>query len=305
MAVRRLSMLPRSPEWFAFRARYLTASQVPAAAGLDPYMTALELYLEKTGVVVTDADNTMTRRGRHMESVGISLLMEENPDWEIRYPLNMVFADDALGLSATPDAVGITDQPGLTNIQIKVVAKPEFERRWNGRPPEGVEIQTLTEAMLMDVQQSLVVAVVVDAYSLDIHSFPVPRHEAAEARVKAIAAEFHDNLRTGRRPPADYGRDAKTLAKLYPVSVPEPVLDLTGDNRLPDRLARRFELKQVIDVAQTEVDDIDTEIRDKLGEAERAVVPGWKLTLKTEHRKERMVAATSFRRLRVTKEKAA
>ena len=128
----------------------------------------------------------------------------------------------------------------------------------------------------------------------------MPRHARAEARIVAIAKKFWADIEAGIKPPADYGRDADTVAALWPQSEPEPVLDLTGDNRLPDLLAMRAVLKGEADGIEKQIKTIDTEIKDKLGPHELAMLPGWKLSWKTHHRKEAVTAAYDYRPLVVT-----
>lgn len=303
--IERYTVSGRSPEWLSLRQGDLTASNVGTAIGLDPFKTPLMLYAEKAGLLMADADNQMMRRGRWLEPAVVAAIREQNPDWDIRYPLNVYLRDPELRLGATPDAIAETDLPGLTNLQLKVIAKPEFERRWGDGVPLNYILQTLTEAMLMEAKQSKLAALVIDTFSAELFLFDIPRHAGAEERIRQIARDFWDNMKNDRRPVADYQRDAETLAQIFPVSVPEPVIDLTGDNLLPDRLEARAKLKDSISAAEAEVSAIDTEIKDKLGEAERATLPGWKISLKTQHRREVVLAATSFRRLRVTREKEA
>lgn len=307
MTVERYAVTDRD-SWLAMRAQDLTASDVGAAAGLDPYKSPLALYAEKTGMLLPQADNNAMRRGRWLEAAVLSAIREENPDWDVR-PAKVYLRDPALRLGATPDAVAQTHQPGLTNIQCKVVNRPAYERDWAKGPPLGYQLQTLTEGMLLDAQRSLVAALVIDTYTADLYLHPVPRHEAAEARVRAMATQFWENVAAGTPPPADYQRDAETVAAMFPTSVPEPVLDLTGDNRLAVLLEERAGFKGSLAKFEKAVAAIDTEIKAKLGEAERATLPGWKLSWKTEKRPAYNVAASERRVLRVTeieeKERAA
>lgn len=292
--------IPQGERLHHLRGQDMTASDLGALAGVDPYKTPLQLYAEKTGQLPGPPDNVMMRRGRWLEPAVIEAIREEHPDWEVRR-LKTYFRDPALRIGATPDSIIQTDEPGLTNCQLKVVAAPEFARHWSDDPPMRYILQTLCEGMLMDVERSLLAALVISTYSADLHLFAVSRHASAERRIRTLVEQFWDNVASGRRPAADYGRDAATLAAIYPQSVPEPVLDLTGDNLLPERLNERLMLKTGIGVMEERVSEIDTEIRDKLGEAERADLPGWKLSLKTQHRKEHVVPATSYRVLRVTR----
>ncbi|MER9336031.1 YqaJ viral recombinase family protein [Mesorhizobium sp. M0293] len=294
--------------WLAWRARDLTASDIGAAVGLDPYKSALKLYAEKTGLLMPDGDNPSMRRGRWLEAAVLEAIRDQQPDWEVR-PAKVYLRDEALRLGATPDAVAATDEPGLTNIQCKVVARPTYEREWALGPPMHYQLQTLTEGMLLDAARSYLAALVIDTYTAELYLHPVPRHEAAEAKVRTLAAEFWANVAAGKRPAADYKQDAETLAAMFPQSVAEPVLNLAGDNRLGELLPLRETLKSELADIEKGIEAIDTEIKDTLGEAERAELPGWKISWKTQKRKAYTVAETTTRPLRVTrieeKEKAA
>ena len=298
MKVARFPITDRST-WLAWRAHDLTASDIGAAVGLDPYKTPLKLYAEKTGLLMPDPDNPSMRRGRWLEAAVLEAIREENPDWEVR-PAKVYLRDEALRLGASPDAIAATDEPGLTNIQCKVVARPTYETKWADGPPMNYQLQTLTEGMMLDAARSFVAALVIDTYTAELYLHPVKRHAAAEARVREIVSEFWANVASGRRPAADYQQDAETVRAMFPQSEPEKVLDLSGDSRLPQLLLERGIALAAIKAHQQDVEAIDTEIRDKLGDAEQATLPGWKITWKTQQRKAYTVAETTARPLRVT-----
>lgn len=297
--IERHAIRARSAEWHALRAQDLTASDLGAAVGCDPYKSPLRLYAEKAGLLLSQGDSPIMRRGRWLESAVIAALMEENPSWEIRYPLDLYLRDPQARLGATPDAFAITDEPGVTNVQMKVVSRPVWERDWAGGPPMPYLLQTLAEGMLAEADRSLLVALVVDTYSAELAYHPVPRHPAAEIKLVTLAETFWENIRTGQRPAADFALDAETVDQLFPQSQPEPVLDLSADNRLPALLETRRALKQRIADDERVVRELDTEIKDKVGAAEIAMLPGWKITWKTQTRKEHVVPESTFRVLRV------
>ena len=128
----------------------------------------------------------------------------------------------------------------------------------------------------------------------------MPRHAAAEQRLRDIAAAFWARIARGERPPADVERDAETVAAMYPISVPEPVLDLSGDNRLADLLPARAMLKAEIAGLEKDVEKLDTEIKDKLGPHETAMLPGWKIIWKTQYREAAVIPAHTRRPLLVS-----
>lgn len=296
MTVERIAITDRS-QWLALRSFDLTASDIGAAVGIDPYKTPLALYAEKTGMLMAAPDSNIMRRGRWMEAAVLEALREEQPGWMVER-CKVYLRDPALRLGATPDAVATTDDGEIVNVQCKVVSKPTFERDWVDGPPMHYVLQTLTEGLLQGTG-SYIAALVVDTYSADLKLFPVPRHGGAEARVMQIADEFWKNVENGVRPAADFKRDAETVAQLWPQSVPDPVLDLTGDNYLPDLLVERGVIKQAIKDCEKRVGEIDTEIKAKLGEHEQASLPGWRVIWKTVNRPEFTTPASSYRALRV------
>lgn len=285
-------------EWLKRRALDLTASDIGAAAGVDKFKTRLGLYAEKTGAILPAGDNPAMRRGRWLESAVLAAIREEHPDWEVR-PVGLYYRDPDLRLGGTPDFVAITDEPGITNIQAKVVSRPTFEREWTAGPPLSYQLQTTCEAMLMDAQRSIVAALVIDTYNADLVLFPLPRHATAERAIRQVAQDFWDAVREGRAPPADYGQDREVIEALHPTSVAEPVLDLTGDNELAVLLPELVALKAGIKTDSKRVGEIETAIRAKLGDAERATLPGWSVSWKSQHRKETVVKASDYRVLRV------
>lgn len=295
--IEKFTVLDRA-EWLARRAHDLTASDIGAAAGVDLYKTRLALYAEKTGQIMPASDSPLMRRGRWLESAVLAAIRDEYPHWEVR-PVGMYYRDPELRLGATPDFVAVADLPGVTNIQAKVVSRPSFERHWDAGPPISYQLQTVCEAMLMEAHQSIVAALVIDTYRADLHLFPLPRHEAAERSIRQIATAFWDSVREGRAPPADYAQDRAVVEALHPTSVAEPVLDLTGDNELAVLLPELAALKTGVAIDKKRIDEIETAVKAKLGDAERATLPGWDVSWKSQHRKEHVVKASNYRVLRV------
>lgn len=298
MSIERYPVTDRAT-WLAMRAQDLTASDIGAALGLDPYKSRLAVYAEKTGLLMPQADNNAMRRGRWLEAAVLSAIREQNPDWEIK-PASIYLRDPEIRLGATPDALAFTDKPGVTNVQCKVVNRPAFERDWVDGPPTHYMLQTLAEGMLLRADQSLLAALVIDTYTAELELFDIPRHEAAEARLRQVAVDFWAMVAAGQQPAPDYTRDAEVVNALFPKSSPDVVLDLSTDNRMPELLRERSTVRTILDVETARLGEIDAEIKMKLGEHERAELPGWKISWKTQTRKEHMVAASTFRALRVT-----
>jgi putative phage-type endonuclease len=283
-------------EWLEWRRKYLGASDVAAAAGVDPYRSPMRLFAEKTGLVPDIVENAAMTRGRHFESAALAYLAEEKPGWTIERP-NVYITDDVHRLACTPDALAKVDGE-LVCVQIKTINRFSFDK-WNGHAPLGYRLQVVCENMLAGADRGILAVLVVSAYDAELKLFDVPRHEAAERAIRQLALEFWDRVASGRRPDPDYNKDADVIAALFPRQEPGTVLDLSGDNRLAEILPRREDLKDTIDGARKELDALDAEVKHKLGDAEAATLPGWRLSWKSEHRNEYTVAASDRRVLRV------
>lgn len=296
--------LPSKAEWLELRRRDVTASDVAAVCGLSPYKTPLRLWAEKCGEVAETEDTPAMRRGRWLEAAVFSALAEEKPEWIVKRP-GIYVRDTEARLGATPDAFALTPE-GDGVVQMKVVAKPVFDT-WQGEPPIGYVLQTLTEAMLLSTPNAHLAVMVVDTFACDLHIFPVQRHRGAETRIRKTVARFWADVAEGRAPAADYSRDGELLQELYPPREHIEPIDLTGDNLLPDLLAERERLAAQEKAAKSRLEEIKGEIVEKLKGAPAAVCDGWKITHSIAHRKETVLKATSFPVIRVTrpKEKAA
>lgn len=301
MAIERIPVGDRSA-WLALRRRDVTASDIAALFGAHPYRTALSVWADKVGVGHDRGDNSAMRRGRILEPAVAAAVAEERPHLVIG-KATQYLRDPDLRLGATPDYLAmeldaVTGGSRLFVLECKTADPSVFERDWASGPPMAWMLQALVQAMLLDAAGAIVACMVMSR-DLPVHIFDVPRHPAAEARIVERVQAFWQAIEEGTQPPAVDGRDAATLASMFPRDT-GAVLDLTGDNLLPEILAERATLQAEIAEREDRKDTIDSEIKAKLGEAAEARLPGWKVTWKTQKRAERVVPAGEYRVLRIT-----
>ena len=286
--------------WLAMRTQDLTASDIAAARGRSPFKSQLALYAEKAGLIDPPPLGPIARRGLWFEPAVVEAVKDEHPDWQLVPREEAYYRAPEFRLGATPDRLCyIEDKP--VNLQLKVVAKPEHDKHWEHGVPFHYQLQATCEAMLVGAAYSMVAALVVNTYSADLYTYKVSRHPGAEDAIRRTAIAFWRNIEHGVRPAAVDASDAAILQKLYPDSQADPVLDLSGNNRLPGLLERRVVLKATEKAAKAEIESIDTEIKDALDAHQRASLPGWKISWPTIHVAEKIIPATSFRRLTVSK----
>jgi len=298
-------------KWLSLRKQDVTASVVGALFGVHPYTSVLALYQEKNGLELPHKTNVRKRRGSRLERAVAEEVQERRPDWKI-IPAGAYLRDPDLRFGATPDFFIEGDPRGLGVLQTKVSTMRAFKAGWQKGgdrtvdeiiPPFWIGLQTLSEMMLAGAAWGAAAVYIDDPWNDDCHICEVPRHDAAEARIREAVANFWLAVDFGNEPAIDYARDGELIAALYPEAVPLKSIDLTGDNVLPAILAERAAAKEAIRVAQERCIEIDNEIRAKMGDAEIATLDGYVITNKTLTRtiKATMFDQTSsFRKLNIT-----
>jgi predicted phage-related endonuclease len=301
MPIERIEITSRD-QWMALRKQDVTASRVGALFGLHPYVTAARLYYEQSGIEFPEIEESpVMRRGRLLEGAVALAVEDERPDWNIikgRY----YYRDTELRLGATPDFLIEGDPRGLGVLQTKTAAPSVFEKQWSGGTeiPFWITLQTLTECMLTGAAFGVVAAMRVDPFNLLCPILDIPRHETSEQRIRAAVKQFWRDVAQGNEPTIDYGRDKALIQVLTPREVKDKTVDLSGDNELPALLDQRSRLHEMIKTYQDRCEEIDSEIRWKMRDAERVVgLDGWSITYKSQLRKEFVVKAKSIRTLRV------
>jgi predicted phage-related endonuclease len=259
------------------------------------------LYLAHSGVEFDQADDRVLRRGRLMEPAVALAVSEERADWKIE-KCDSYYRDPELHLGATPDFFIHGDPRGLGVLQTKTAAPHIFERDWEGGAtvPFWIQLQVLTEAMLTEAAFGAVAVLRVDAFDLALALIEVPRHPAAEQRIKAAVAQFWADVAAGREPDPDYGKDAELLKVIAPHEVVGTTVDLSGDNELPALLDQRAEIMTAMKGFEARKDEIETAIKFRMRDAESVVgLPDWNITWKTTHRAEYVMKAKDIRTLRI------
>ena len=312
MTIERRTITDRAT-WLQWRREDVTASDVAPVLGLHPDRTIAKVWAEKTGLIAPSPPTEFLEYRLSLEAAAIDWLQRKRPTWEIRRG-GVYLRDADLRLGATPDAVA-TDgvREGLGLIEVKSVVRYVFESDWKqlsvgddgvieAEAPIFHQLQTLAGAMLANASWAIVVGLILDnAGTGSLAIAPVERNAAAEQRIKDGVTRFWSMLDAGKQPPFDYGLDADVIAALFPKArIKEPPLDLSQDNRMPELLTERARIKGELKTREQRCETIDAEIKDKIGDHELALLPGWRISWKTQKRPERIVPAWEGRVLRVT-----
>lgn len=268
-------------DWLRIRHRDVTASEIGGLFGCHPYRSALQIFADKTGNGADRGDNPAMRRGRILESAVAAAVQEEHPDWKIE-KANEYLRDPVARLGATPDWYVTDAQRGRGILETKTADPSVFERDWKDGVPLAWTLQCLVQMMLAGTAWGAV-AVLVTSRDYPVFVYDVPRHAGAEAKIVAKVKALWDSIENGTAPAADFAKDGAAIAAMFPRETLATV-DLSSDNRMPELLERRSQLGEILKAAEGEKDAIDAEIKQKIGEAAGATLPGWKLSWKSQDR---------------------
>jgi predicted phage-related endonuclease len=311
--IERHEVAPRTSAWHALRARDLTASDLGAVAGVDEYKTAYDIWAWKTGLAEPPAENAAMKLGRWAEPAAIAALTEERPELRILYPLDLYLRDPDIRLGGTPDAFaspkrsggGFANRDSLV-VETKVISWQSFEHRFaSGSPPLSWQLQTLTNAMLADASGGILAVLVLGFADAELVVREIPRHAAAEAKIRRLAQNFWTAFDAGHAPQPDYYRDAASVRAMFPPDPAKPVPLQIDDDQLAARLQERLELKAAIAGAERECAAIEAELVHKLAGATQAILPGWRISHKITHRDTYEVAAKDYPVLRIIRDRKA
>lgn len=289
-------------EWLGWRKKDLTASVIGALFNCHPYTTALRIYAEKRGTEFIHEDNTAKRRGRWMEPAVAKAVEETRPEWKL-IPANEYLRDPDLRLGATPDFYIEGDPRGLGVCQTKTVAPSVYAREWADglEVPLWIILQAQTEAMLTNADFIVIAALLVDAHAMEISIHELPRHPAAEQKIRDAVALFWDDVAIGCVPDPDFARDANTIKAMWQHErTPPNEIDLSDNNAIPDLLSERCTLKDQEKAVKARIEEIDAEVKYEMKDAAVATgIEGFGLTYKTSSVKQFVMPAREQRTLRV------
>lgn len=185
-------------EQHELRKAYITASDVPAICGIDPWQTAGDVYCRKIGLADPDPGNENTEWGDDLEpaiirraSRRLGVEVRHEPAWHV--------AENGI-MAATLDA------PLLPTGEV-------FEAKYRGSAegwgddgsdvvPESVLIQVHAQMICTKAQVAIVGALLAGFRGLDFRLYRIHRSEDLCEQVESIALAFHRDHVVPRVPPS-------------------------------------------------------------------------------------------------------
>lgn len=309
---RGLALEKNREKWLATRARNINSSEVAALFGLSPYMTPLELWALKKGLI-TDGfkDNDRAAAGRHLEP-GIASWAEEK--WGIKSkPFKDYLEEPAqrIGSSFDFELVEWPDAPvqgwtGRVPVEIKMVDFLQFhgsfkagyqDRKWNAddlediQAPPHIELQLQQEMMESGAPFGIIIVCVAGN---TLHKIVRLRNDVIIGKIRDRIAQFWADVDAGREPSADYERDAETIKRLYARPDPRAAVAPEDQPRLMAAIDRATQAAEEKKAAAEVEETAKAEVMDILRECELAILPdGSKASWKADKNGRRSLRLTA------------
>lgn len=291
------------PKWLAARMHGIGASESATLFGVSPWHTPLSLWAEKTGKLEHEqSDGEWLDWGNLLEpliaeryaAVTGSEIWQGGPFCIAQHPT-------IPSMFATPDRM-VIKSPGRGSrgsLQIKN-ASAYKSHDWNEGPPDFVQCQVQHEMAVLGLDWA---AVAVLIGGNQFRYFDVERNPDFIAELEQQIEWFWGMVTRGEQPSADEidARALDTIKRLHPADNGQEV-------DLPPAAAEWWGLLDAARKAGSAADkqkaDADAKLRAAIGDATFAVLPdGRRLSLKTTSRSGFSVEPTTFRSLRLEKDK--
>ncbi|OMQ86029.1 YqaJ viral recombinase family nuclease [Burkholderia pseudomallei] len=257
-------------DWLAVRRTGIGGSDAAAAVGLNPYMSPLELWLDKTGraegLPRPDPNDTTspTYWGTLLEPLVAAVYTKKTGNRVRR--VNAVLRHPSVPFmlaNIDREVVGARD---VSILECKTAG--EFGARlWRAGVPEYVQIQ-VQHQLAVTGKTAAHVAVLLCGQALEVHR--IERDDALIGRLVELEARFWRFVESDTPPPADGSESAdRALRHLYPGN--GGTVDFTDDRSLSSAFADLVAVRADIEARQTIEAQLKQTIAQAMGDATRAL----------------------------------
>lgn len=261
-------------EWLEYRKKSIGGSDAAAIAGLNPWKSAITVWLEKTGRETENYDNERMRIGRDLEDY-VARRFEEATGLKVRRRNAILMHENIDWMSANIDRLIVSADEGL---ECKVTGSYSASDWKDDKIPLMYEMQ-MHHYMAVTGASAWWIAALIGNERIAIKR--IERDEEVISALIEIERTFwQDNVLAGEMPAPDGSKAAQeAIKKLWPSA--NEGLKVELDSEFEKMIERRYELSELIDNMSKEVDKIDQEIQVAMKDAEVATVGKHKVTWKT------------------------
>ena len=267
-------------DWLAVRRTGIGGSDAAAAVGLNPYVSQLELWLDKTGrdagLARPDPSDTSepVYWGNLLEPI-VAAAYTQQTGHRVR-KVNAILQHSTVPFMLANLDREIVGVPGVQILECKTAG--EFGARlWRDGVPEYVQLQ-VQHQLAVTGKRAADVAVLLCGQALEVHR--IERDNALINRLIELERQFWRYVETDTAPPADGSESAdRALRCLHPRDAGGTV-DFSHDRRLSATFADLVAIRAEIDTRVQHEAQLKQSIQQAMGEASRAVFETGEVTFK-------------------------
>ena len=247
-------------EWLKYRKMGITGTDASSICGLNPYKSALQIFIDKTSDNIDIFDNEAMRQGRELEEY-VAMRFCEETGKKVRRA-NAIFMNDKHSwMLADFDRLVVGERAGL---ECKTVSAYSADKWANGAIPLHYQLQCQHYLAVSGYDCWYIAALILGK---EFIVRKIERDEELIQNLITIEKRFWEqNVLAGIMPDPDGSKQAgELLAKYYPREKGKKVI-LSEQFSL--QLKRREELAELIKKMETEKKTIEQSLVKYLGENE-------------------------------------
>lgn len=248
-------------EWLQFRKQGIGGSDAGAICGVNPYRTAMQVYLDKTSKAIETIDNEAMRQGREFEEYVARRFAEETGKKVRR--ANAIFCNETYSfMIADVDRMIVGENAGL---ECKTVS-PFMAEHWkDGKIPLSYQMQCFHYMAVTGTDCWYIAALV---YGREFIWHKIERDEEIIQNLIRLEKNFWENyVLAGNLPSPDGSKVSDEVLADYYKESDRSTIQLMG---FDEKLKRRQELAELMERMETEKKQIEQELKVYLGAAEIA-----------------------------------
>lgn len=259
-------------EWLGYRKLGIGGSDAGAVCGLNPYVTAMQVYRDKVSDCAGNTDNEAMRQGRDLEGYVAQRFMEATGKKARR--ANAIFYNEEYPfMLANVDRLIVGEDAGL---ECKT-ASPYMADKWEGGSiPMHYQVQC-HHYMAVCNTKAWYIAVLVYGKEFKFHK--IERDEEVIADLVQIEKDFWENNVLAHTIPEPDGSKAadEVIASYFKDTIQTPILLPSSFDR---KLERHKDIVSTMDEMEREKKQIEQELKLYMGEAETAENEQFKVSWK-------------------------
>ena len=208
-----MKVLNNRAEWLEHRKKYIGGSDAAAVIGQNPWKSNVDLWLEKTGQVISPdiSENPNVKFGTNAEPIIRELFKLNYPQYEVLYVENNSWINDKYPFAAVSHDGWLIDQNGRHGVwesKTSEIVSSMAKEKWMSKIPTNYYCQLLHSLMVReDCEFAVLTALLTWRYDdkevyQQLKNYHIERAEV-EDDIKYLAeaeAKFWEQVQTKTRP---------------------------------------------------------------------------------------------------------